>query len=801
MTRWHQEANDLGYTARTVLDAVRDAAREAGVDRSVTVAEVVDLLSAGGSTWSRADVVRTICDLAPADAVSPAEWADAVVHAADQILEGCVNLDPDQPEVRRRAADGRSVRIEPTASQYTSDLILAEEEHILTWAIDRQTDHPDPSPTLDVDGLDVMQAAAARAVAGHDRLVLVEGPAGTGKTTMLRAAVNALSDEGRPVFGVAPTARAARVLETETRMQSDTIAKLLHEHLRTNRPPLPRYQLPTGTTLIVDEAGMIGTSTLNQLAALADSHGWRVALVGDPYQLQAVGRGGMFTELCATGRVHPLTTIHRFTNGWEAAASLRLRHGDPTVLDLYEEHERITPGSLNSHLNRLAGDWIDHHRHGRSVAITTATNAHVDHINAAIQTARLAAGDLHPHGGIPIAGGETAHAGDLVVTRRHDRTLTTTTGDTVRNRDRWTVTRTHPDQTITVTPKGGHGAIRLPADYIREHVRLGYAATEHGNQGATVDIAYQLIDTATTSRGLYVGATRGRQGNQFLVITDTNEPGDARDLLDQIITYDRADLPATTQRRNLAATQADAPTRPAPVERFVDPPDWLDQWRQDLTRERDATVERFEQRDERRNQARHDLEDLQPALAAAREAWRPFQDRIDELERLLARELRPSMHAADDRARVAGVGRRHHARQGATKATDAVRGAQADISTIRDRGRKIRHRLDQMRAVESDLRQRAAPSTVLEMYDQQNLDRFDRILDAVDTWTAWNNGQPVNVDALTRTIATLTDPRLRGRLPGRTGDIVHPLADWLNERGIDIPTQQAEVERDLGISR
>ena len=252
MTRWHQEANDLGYTARTVLDAVRDAAREAGVDRSVTVAEVVDLLSAGGSTWSRADVVRTICDLAPADAVSPAEWADAVVHAADQILEGCVNLDPDQPEVRRRAADGRSVRIEPTASQYTSDLILAEEEHILTWAIDRQTDHPDPSPTLDVDGLDVMQAAAARAVAGHDRLVLVEGPAGTGKTTMLRAAVNALSDEGRPVFGVAPTARAARVLETETRMQSDTIAKLLHEHLRTNRPPLPRYQLPTGTTLIVD---------------------------------------------------------------------------------------------------------------------------------------------------------------------------------------------------------------------------------------------------------------------------------------------------------------------------------------------------------------------------------------------------------------------------------------------------------------------------------------------------------------------------------------------------------------------
>ena len=255
---------------------------------------------------------------------------------------------------------------------------------------------------------------------------------------------------------------------------------------------------------------MIGTSTLDQLARLADRDGWRVALVGDPRQLQAVGRGGMFTELCALGRVHPLTTVHRFTNQWEAAASLRLRHGDATVLDTYEDHDRVTPGSLATHLERLAGDWIDHHRHGDSVAITTATNLHVDQINAAVQAARLAAGDLNPAGAVAVGGGEIVHAGDIVVTRRNDRTLTTMIGDTVRNRDRWTVTSTHPDHTITVTPIKGHGAIRLPADYIREHVRLGYAATEHGNQGTTVDIAYQLIDAATTNRGLYVGATRGR---------------------------------------------------------------------------------------------------------------------------------------------------------------------------------------------------------------------------------------------------------------------------------------------------
>ena len=53
---------------------------------------------------------------------------------------------------------------------------------------------------------------------------------------------------------------------------------------------------------------------------------------------------------------------------------------------------------------------------------------------------------------------------------------------------------------------------------------MGYTATEHGHQGDTVDIAYELMTRATTHRGLYVGATRGRAANQVLVVTDTSDP-------------------------------------------------------------------------------------------------------------------------------------------------------------------------------------------------------------------------------------------------------------------------------------
>ncbi len=111
------------------------------------------------------------------------------------------------------------------------------------------------------------------------------------------------------------------------------------------------------------------------------------------------------------------------------------------------------------------------------------------------------------------------------MTRRNDRTLVDDHGEPVRNRESWHLDHVHPDGSLTVTRTTGPGRVRLPADYVQEHVRLGYAATAHGHQGDTVDVSYTLVSTATTHRGLYVGATRGRHDNQLHVITDTPDLG------------------------------------------------------------------------------------------------------------------------------------------------------------------------------------------------------------------------------------------------------------------------------------
>jgi hypothetical protein len=122
----------------------------------------------------------------------------------------------------------------------------------------------------------------------------------------------------------------------------------------------------------------------------------------------------------------------------------------------------------------------------------------------------------------------------------------------VRNRELWTVTDVGADGSLTVSRRTGRGAVVLSAEYVAEHVRLGYAATEHGNQSDTVTVGTQLVTAATTRRGLYVGATRGRTENIILVVTAAPDLDETRDILERVLVADPVDVPATTQRRNLA---------------------------------------------------------------------------------------------------------------------------------------------------------------------------------------------------------------------------------------------------------
>jgi conjugative relaxase-like TrwC/TraI family protein len=509
------------------------------------------------SSWRPAELVREFAAAVPANVTADAgEVTGFVDNLADAVAKThCADISRPVPNGVALRKDGRPITEAPVDRALTTSAILDEEEQVTAWAERRLAGEVSSSrwPSMvRSNGMSPGQAATAAAVAGNRGLELIVGPAGAGKTTTLETGVADLQAQGRSAFGVAPTAAAAEVLATETGMSADTLDKLLVEHDQVNRPPDPVYDLPAGTTVIVDEAGTASTHKLAKLARLADQHDWRVVLVGDPRQFSAVGRGGMFAHLVQSHGAVELDQVHRFRHHWERQASLRLRTGDPEVLVEYNQRDRIHGGSETQMEVAIIGAWQQARDRGEIVALMANNTETVTRLNQVAQQARIDTGELDPGAPRRRLGDVVLVVGDEVVTRRNNRRLRTDRGLMVKNRDHWTITNIHHDGSITIT--GRTGSIRLPAVYVNRDIELGYAQTSHASQGRTVDVALLLVDTPTDSRGVYTPMTRGREANHAYVVTEDKQP--ALDVLSQALSRDWIDQPAHARRLQLDPHQS-----------------------------------------------------------------------------------------------------------------------------------------------------------------------------------------------------------------------------------------------------
>jgi hypothetical protein len=573
-------------------------------------------------------------------------------------------------------------------------------------------------------------------------------------------------------------------------MRADTVAKMLHEWQRPDRPPRPEYQIRAGTTVVVDEAGMVSTPALHQLVTLAEANRWRLVLVGDDRQLQAVGRGGLFHELCTNGRVDQLEHLHRFTQDWEARASLQLRSGDPRALDAYAAHERIIPGTLADHLAAIAETWIDHHRSGDTVALVASTNDHVDAINQAVQAARVAAGDLDPDSAASIAGGEHVLVGDVVATRRNDRTLVTSAWEQVRNRETWTVTAVGTDGSLTLSREWGHGTVTLPADYARDHVRLGYAATEHGYQSDTVGHAIALVSSVTTRRGLYVAATRGRDDNLLCVVTDGDEVAAARDVLEVILAFDRADIPAATQRRTLAKQQPveTGRHRAEPTSR-CEIPHWFEPLRTGLGRDLYDAEQALAANEATRARlaaeaaaAGRDLAAIAAATAPARRVLAAATSRYEEAWRRHA--------CAQDNLAHNGIRGRWAARRDCDAAVGQLQAATEHLErTRRNTAADFEHHHQaRTRAAERDT---ALHRHIMRQRLEHAVDHvaaLRRQVESLDLWRRWAGGDAVNVQRLGDAVDYLANISRRHEHADQVHALGQAARDWADAAGADLRT-------------
>ena len=120
----------------------------------------------------------------------------------------------------------------------------------------------------------------------NDRIIAIQGDAGTGKTTMLDVVREISDQKNLKVSGLSFTGKAASEIEEASSIKSKTIASLVNSN----------DDLKGKNLVVIDEASMLSIKDMNQLLSKCNEN-TKVVLIGDTKQLQTIGQGKIFTSL------------------------------------------------------------------------------------------------------------------------------------------------------------------------------------------------------------------------------------------------------------------------------------------------------------------------------------------------------------------------------------------------------------------------------------------------------------------------------------------------------------------------
>ena len=195
--------------------------------------------------------------------------------------------------------------------RYTTQTALNREQHTIALLRNGQGMVPAIAPLAFVNhalqGQPLSQEqrqAIELAATSSDRVLAWQGVAGAGKTYAMQAFSQIAQAAGYEVKGYAPSAEAAKTLEAETGIPSQTIARLLYSQPRDDDRSKPQVW-------ICDEAGLLSAKDAEWLLAQAQADRARLILVGDTRQLSAVEAGNPFKSLQQHGMATAYLTESR----------------------------------------------------------------------------------------------------------------------------------------------------------------------------------------------------------------------------------------------------------------------------------------------------------------------------------------------------------------------------------------------------------------------------------------------------------------------------------------------------------
>ncbi|MCZ2340466.1 MAG: relaxase domain-containing protein [Bacteroidales bacterium] len=475
----------------------------------------------------------------------------------------------EQRPLIRSVAEGRDVA--------TTQEMLALETRMVDFARDgRGRCRPLGNPKRPVKRtwLNEEQQVAVRHVLGsRDRVMVIRGVAGTGKTTLEQEIGEALAEAGKPVVALAQTVKASReVLRTEAGFDNaDTVARFLAD---------TKVQASAKAgVILVDEASQLGTQDMLAVFSVAEKVNARVILVGDRRQHKSVTAGEplKLLEDRAGLPVAEVTVILRQSGEYKQIAKALSEGQVGPAFEGLDQLGWIRQVGDDERYQQLASAYLDAVKErtkegkAKTALVVSPMHAEAAKVTDAIRTAMKEEGTLTEERVVTayapahLTGAQKTDVteyepGDLIQFHQNatgyvkgtrlivddtakppieqaerfevyrPKSLALAVGDRIRITAGGTTKdgehRLSNGALFTVEGFTPQGDIMVNNGWVidREfgHLTHGYVTTSHASQGATVNKVFVAINSeslkATDQRTAYVAVTRGKE--QAVIFTD-----------------------------------------------------------------------------------------------------------------------------------------------------------------------------------------------------------------------------------------------------------------------------------------
>ena len=240
--------------------------------------------------------------------------------------------------------------------------------------------------------LNAGQRRAAEAMLGPDRLTLVTGHAGTGKTFTLGEVARVWRSRGVTVLAGAPSGKATEALAEIPDVQAATLAAWESRWARGQTPPRGNF------VFLMDEAGMAGSGQWARLQSRIGAMGGKLVAIGDPGQLQPVMEvsGWALAERgvrAAGGDIPVMDVVMRQRDAGDRAATVALAGGDRSGIRAAIRHY-AGKGAFRAPemLPEVVALWQETGARGETKLVVVPSDPEAWALNAALREVEVARG-------------------------------------------------------------------------------------------------------------------------------------------------------------------------------------------------------------------------------------------------------------------------------------------------------------------------------------------------------------------------------------------------------------------------